>query len=66
MNIGTILVGINALMAAIPEATRIAALDALLDKIEETYEATETEVDDVLIGALCRFVREHYNVPDND
>jgi hypothetical protein len=41
-------------------------VDAGLDHVEDTVEASENKLDDAVILPLCALVRKVLNVPDND
>lgn len=43
-----------------------AAVDGILDVIEEAVERSGTQIDDIIVLPICNQVREVFNVPDND
>ena len=53
------------LKALSPEVVK-KAVDALLDKIEDSVAGSKTKIDDTIVLPLCKTIREALNVPDND
>lgn len=43
-----------------------AAVDGLLDVIEDAVAKSENKIDDTIVLPVCKQVREVFNVPDND
>jgi hypothetical protein len=42
------------------------AVDAMLDAVEDSVEASANKVDDMLVLPLVKVIRETFNIPDND
>jgi len=66
MNIPGIVSGLSVLLQTLPDEIRVPMMDQFLDNIEDAVAATETKVDDAIIGGACAFLRRQYNIPDND
>jgi hypothetical protein len=52
-------------LSAFPKARVRLYLDSLIDEVEERIISSDTEIDDALLPLLV-FVREVFDIPDND
>lgn len=41
-------------------------VDGVLDMIEDAVAASESEIDDAIIGPLIKTIRAAFDIPDND
>jgi hypothetical protein len=58
--------GVQSILAMASDEVVKAGMDALLDKIEDAVEASENQVDDMVVLPMCRRVRELMDIPDDD
>lgn len=50
----------------IDKETAKKAVDAFLDKIEDSVKDSNTPIDDILILPVCKLCRNVFDIPDND
>lgn len=55
---------IGTLLSLVSNETIKKALDSFLDVIENAVEKTPNQIDDALVLALCKKIREALNVPE--
>lgn len=57
---------LGALIKALPEDIMKKGVDALLDKIEDAVEDSETKIDDTIVLPVIALIRKSFDIPDND
>ncbi len=57
---------VGSLLQVLPDELQDKFADHIIDFVENHVSGTASPVDDMIVIPLCKGIRAHFNIPDND